>query len=186
MDDKAIVLLFYDRNEAALTELSKKYGRYFVNVAQRILCNYEDANSCVNEAYLKTWNTIPPAKPSVLKAFVGKIVKCVAVSMMRANYAGKRGGGEIPAVLDELSECVSDSGSVEDETEKRLLIDEINKFLWSCSDYNRRAFVLRYWHCESISEIAKSLGGSENKVTAALFRTREKLKQHLTKGGYII
>lgn len=186
MDDEVIISLFFSRNETALSELSKKYGRYFVNVAQKILCNREDADSCVNDAYLKTWDTIPPAKPNVLKAFVGKIVKCVAMSMLRANYAGKRGGGEMPLVLEELSECVSDNSSIEDESEKKQLIEEINKFLWSCSEYNRRAFVLRYWHCASLSEIAKRLGGSENKAAAALFRTREKLKQHLTKEGYII
>lgn len=91
MDDNTIVRLFWERNETALYEISKKYGGYFVSLAERILYNHEDAKDCVNDAYFKTWDAIPPARPNILKAFVGKIVKCVAVSMLRANTAAKRG-----------------------------------------------------------------------------------------------
>lgn len=185
MDDNAIIQLFNERNESALTELSKKHGTFFLSLAEKILYNYEDSQSCVNDSYLKTWEAIPPAKPNVLRAFVGRIVKYVAVSMLRMNTAQKRGGGEFTLVLDELEECVSDNGSIEDEFENRELIDEINKFLWTCSEFNRRVFVLRYWYCESVSEIAKELGAAENKVSVSLYRTRQKLKEHLTKGGYI-
>lgn len=186
MDEKAIIQLFYDRNESALSELSKMYGKYFVGVAERILHNYEDSMECVNEAYLRAWNSIPPARPNALKAFVGKLVKCAAVSMLRVSSAEKRGKGEIVPVLDELGDVVSDNGSVENEFKGKQIVDEINKFLWKSSEFNRRAFVLRYWHCFSISEIAGRLGASENKVAVSLFRTRQKLKQHLVKEGYIV
>lgn len=185
MDDNTIIQLFNERNEAALSELSKKHGTYFQRLAERILCNYEDSQSCVNDAYLKTWETIPPAKPSVLRAFVGKIVKCVAVSMLRMSSAGKRGGGEFTLVLDELEECVSSGGDLEDEFEGKLLSEEISRFLEQCGEFNRQVFVLRYWYCESVSDIARELGTAENKISVSLYRTRRKLKEHLTKEGYI-
>lgn len=186
VEDEIIVQLFFDRDEAALSELSSKYGVYFSAIAERILCNHEDAMSCVNEAYLRAWNAIPPAHPNVLKAFVGKLVKCEAVSMLRAETAQKRGGGEITLVLDEVAEFVSGGDVVSDELEKKQLINEINNFLRGCREFDRRAFVLRYWHCESVSQIAKRLCASENKVAVSLFRTRRKLKQQLDKEGYIL
>lgn len=185
MDDNDIIELFNERNEAALSELSQKHGTFFLRLAEKILLNYEDSKSCVNDAYLKTWESIPPAKPNVLRAFVGRIVKCVAVSMLRRSGAEKRGGGEFTLVLDELEECVSDGSSVEAEFESKALIEAINKFLLTCSEFNRRAFVLRYWYCESVSEIAGELGAPENNVSVSLYRTRLKLKEHLEKEGYI-
>ena len=186
MDDNTIVELFFERNEAALSELSRKYGTFLSGIAERILCNREDAEACVNDAYLRAWNTIPPARPNVLKAFVGKLVKCAAVSMLRANSAKKRGGGEFSYVLDEISDLVSDNDRVEDELEKRELVNEIGNFLRKCREFDRRAFVLRYWHCESVAEIAGRLRASESKVSVSLFRTRKKLKEHLEKEGYIL
>lgn len=184
MDDNTIVRLFWERSETAIAEVAKKYGGYLTAVAERILYNHEDAKECVNDAYLKTWNAIPPARPNVLKAFVGKIVKCTAVSMLRAGTAAKRGGGEIALIYNELEECISDSGSVESEYENKQIIEKINEYLWKCGELHRRAFVLRYWHCESVSAIAERLGVTENKVSVSLYRTRRKLREYLEKEGF--
>lgn len=186
MDDNTIVELFFERNETALSELSRKYGTFLSKIAERIVCSREDAEVCVNDAYLRAWNTIPPARPNVLKAFVGKLVKCAAVSMLRAEKAKKRGSGEFALVLDEISDCVSGNDSAEDELEKKELINEINDFLKKCREFDRRAFVLRYWHCESVSEIARRLCSSESKVSVSLFRTRGKLREYLENGGYVL
>lgn len=185
MEDDAIIQLFNERNEAALSELSKKHGTHLTRLAEKILCNREDSEVCVNDAYLKTWETIPPAKPNVLRAFVGKIVKCVAISMLRSKGAQKRGNGELALMLDELEECVSDGSSIENEFENKQIIEEINKFLRRCGEFNQRAFVLRYWYCESVSEIAAELCAAENKVSVSLYRTRQRLREHLAKEGYI-
>lgn len=186
MDDNSIIQLFNDRNEAALSELSKKHGTFFIQIAEGILRNREDSQVCVNDAYLKTWETIPPAKPKALRAFVGKIVKCVAVSMLRMNTAEKRGGGEITLVLEELGECVSDGKSLDDELEGKQIVEVINKFLRGCKEFDRRVFILRYWHCKSVSDIARKFGTPENNVSVSLYRTRKKLKEHLVKEGYAL
>lgn len=186
MDDNTIVELFFERNEAALSELSRKYGGYFGAIAERIVCNCEDALTCVNDAYLRAWNTIPPARPNALKPFVGKLVKCAAVSMLRTDTAKKRGGGEYSIVLDEIAELVSGSVSAEDELEKKELMSAINTFLKKRREFDRRAFVLRYWHCESVSEIAARLCSSESKVAVSLCRTRGKLRDFLEREGYAL
>lgn len=186
MDDNMIIQMFWERDERAISEVSKKYGRHLIAVAERILLNHEDAKECVNDAYMKTWNAIPPNRPNVLRTFIGKIVKCRAVSFLRANSAEKRGGGEIALVLDELEECVSDNGSVENSFETKQIIESINEFLWKCSEFNRQVFVLRYWHCESVSDIAERFGTSENKISVSLYRTRNKLKEVLEREGFEI
>lgn len=190
MDDNDIIELFNERKESGLSELSAKYGTYLTSIAEKILCNHEDALSCVNDAYLKAWNSIPPAVPNVLRAFVGKIVKTVAIGMLRMSGAEKRGGGEIALVFEELDECISDNSSIEEKFEQKIeeeqIVDSINAFLKSCSEFNRRVFVLRYWYCESISEIASEVGAAENKVSVSLYRTRNKLHEHLEKEGYSI
>ena len=185
LDDNNIIRLFNERDETALSELSQKYGTYFMSVAEKIVCNHEDSKICVNDAYLKTWEAIPPAKPNVLRAFVGKLVKNAAINMLRADTAKKRGGGEFELVLDELGEFVSDGKSTEDSFEEAQITEEINKFLWKRSEFSRRVFLLRYWYCESVSEIAKELGVSEHKVSMSLYRTRQSLKTHLLKEGYL-
>lgn len=186
MDDDSIVRLFNERDETALSELSKKHGTYFMQIAEGVLRNHEDSRVCVNDAYLKTWETIPPARPKVLRAFVGKIVKCVAVSMLRMSTAEKRGGGEITLVLEELGECVSDGKSLDDELEGKQIVDAINKFLWGCGEFDRRVFVLRYWHCKSVVEIARRFCTAENKISVSLYRTRKKLREYLVKEGYTL
>ncbi|MDE7231412.1 MAG: sigma-70 family RNA polymerase sigma factor [Oscillospiraceae bacterium] len=186
MDDNSIIQLFNARDEAALSELSKKHGTFFIQIAENILRNREDSQVCVNDAYLKAWDTIPPARPKVLRAFVGKIVKCVAVSMFRMNTTEKRGGGEVTLVLEELSECVSDGKSLDDELDGKQIVEAINKFLRGCREFDRRVFILRYWHCKSVADIAVRFGTAENKVSVSLYRTRQKLREHLAKEGYTL
>lgn len=186
MDDNRIIELFFERNESALSELSGKYGGYFEAIAERIIRNREDALACVNDAYFKAWNTIPPARPNVLKAFVGKLVKCAAVSMLRADSAKKRGGGEFSLVLEEIAELASNSASVEDELNRSELVSAISLFLKRRREFDRRAFVLRYWHCESVSEIATRLCVTQSKVAVSLSRTRKGLREFLEKEGYTL
>ena len=69
MDDKQILDLYWERSEAAISETSKKYGKYCRYIAFNILHNDEDSEECVNDTYLRAWNSIPPNRPSVLNIF---------------------------------------------------------------------------------------------------------------------
>ena len=107
MDDAQIVQLYWDRNEQAIHATSDKYGNYCTSIAKNILGNQEDAEECVNDTYLNAWNAMPPHRPSILSAFLGKITRNLSFNRYKHNTADKRGGGEIPAVLEELSDLVS-------------------------------------------------------------------------------
>ena len=113
MNDAKIVQLYLVRDEQAIPETANKYGNYCTSIAKNILSNQEDAEECVNDTYLNTWNAIPPHKPKMLSTFLGKIVRNLAFNRYKHNTADKRGGGEIALVLDELASCVSGNDDVE-------------------------------------------------------------------------
>ena len=107
MDDEKIVQLYWDRDERAISATAEKYGSYCAQIARNILGDREDADECVNDAYMSAWGSMPPHRPGVLSAFLGKIVRNLSLNRYRRNTAAKRGGGEAPAVLEEIGELVS-------------------------------------------------------------------------------
>ena len=115
MDDEKIVQLYWNRDEQAIPATAQKYGNYCTSIAKNILGNLEDAEECVNDTYLNAWNSMPPHRPGVLSTFLGKIVRNLSFNRYKYNTADKRGGGELPLVLDELSDLVSGKDDVEQE-----------------------------------------------------------------------
>ena len=184
MEDRDIVNLYWQRNQDAIRETASKYGGYCKSIAKNILGSNEDAEECVNDTYLRAWNSIPPHRPRILSTYLGKITRNLAFDRFRRKNADKRGGGEIAVVLDELAECVSGIERVEDEVEKKQLLEEINAFLNTLSEENCDIFLCRYWYALPIPEIASRFGRSENDVSVTLNRMRTKLKKYLTERGY--
>lgn len=90
MEDAQIIELFFVRSEDAISELDKKYGKLCHKLADNILASAQDAEECVNDAYLSTWNAIPPQRPESLPAFVGTLVRRCSITRYRANTAMKR------------------------------------------------------------------------------------------------
>ena len=183
MEDKQIVDLYWARSETAIAETEKKYGRYCHYIAYQILYNDEDAKEIVNDTYLKTWNSIPPQRPDPLKPYVGTISRQLALNCYEAQNTQKR-GGQLPLVLDELSECIPDNDSGIDIGESMALRDALNRFVRSLPDKTQNIFVRRYWYSSSISEIANDYSMKESSLTVLLLRTRKKLKEFLNKEGF--
>lgn len=186
MTDEQIILLYWTRNESAITETDTKYGRYFHYIAFGILRDDEDAKETVNDTYLKAWNTMPPQKPNHLKAFLGRITRQLSINRMEWNTAKKRSGSQYHIALDELRDCIPGADSGEDYADITALRDCLNAFLRGLPSEARRVFIRRYWHIHTVSEIAADFGFSESKVKTLLMRTREKLKQYLIQEGFYL
>ena len=184
MEDKDIVKLYWERDKKAIEKTSDKYGNYCKSIALNILHSNEDAEECVNDTYLNTWNAIPPHRPKMLSTFLGKIVRNLSFNRYKAEHSQKRGGYEISAILDELSEIVSGKENVEDEVTAHELISEINSFIDSLREDKRYIFIHRYWYADSITYIAKQCKRSENSVSAELSRIRKRLCYYLSERGY--
>ena len=184
MEDVKIVQLYWDRDPNAITKSATKYGDYCTSIAKNILGNKEDVEECVNDTFLNAWNSMPPHRPNMLSTFLGKITRNLSFNRYKHNNAGKRGGSEISAVLDELSECVSGKENVEQEIEYKELVKTIDSFLDTLSPEKRSIFICRYWYTDSISEIAKQFNMRENTVSMTLNRIRLKLQKYLIERGY--
>jgi len=186
MNDDRIIELYFERNEDAIKETQLKYGKYCHKIAFNILNNKEDANECENDTYLGAWNAIPPTKPKVLSAFLGRITRNIALKMYRAQHAEKRGSQEMFLSLDELSDCIPDSSGFDDQMREQELSSIISSFLRGLKDDERRIFICRYWYCDSIKEICEQFQYGESKVKMILLRTRKKLLEHLNEKGVFI
>ena len=186
MEDAAIVQLYWDRDERAISATSEKYGGYCAAIAANILGDRADAEECVNDTYLRAWNAMPPHKPRILSTFLGKIVRNLSLNRWRQNTAKKRGGGMLPAVLEELTEVVSGAEDVERKVEETALISAINDFLSQLSPERRSMFICRYWRTDSVADIAARCGMTPGAVTMTLSRLRKALRKELLKRGVSI
>ena len=184
MEDREIIQLYWDRNEQAIKATSDQYGHYCKAIARNILNYEEDVEECVNDTYLKAWNSMPTQWPAQLAAFLGKITRNLSFNRYKRQHAGKRGGGEISLVLDELADCVSSADNVEETVDRRELIRAIDTFVRSLSESRRRIFVCRYWYADSVKEIANDRGISQGTVSKILERRRKQLKAYLTERGF--
>ena len=121
MEDSRIVELYESRDQQAIAQSDIKYGGYCYSVGYNILGVKEDTEECVNETWLRAWNSIPPQKPKMLSAFFGRITRNIAFDRYRALKTAKRGKGEIAAVLEELDECIPDTENTESLWDGRIL-----------------------------------------------------------------
>ena len=186
MDDNSIIELFWKRIETAIEEVSKKYAKYCYSISFRILYNAEDADECVNDTFLRTWNAIPPARPNRLSTFLGKITRNLSLDRYEKMNAEKRGGSQTEIALSELEECMPSILNVEKAVEDNALTAAIDGFLSTLPTDTRKVFMRRYWHLCSIKEISTAYRISESKTTSILFRTRKKLKDYLEKEGIMV
>lgn len=184
MEDQKIIDLYWQRSEQAIAETDTKYGGYCYSIAYNILTNREDSEESVSDTYMAAWRSMPPKKPGILAAFLGKITRHLSIDRWRRRTAEKRGGGEVVLALDELEGCVSGEESVEDKLQRKELTVVVNRFLDQLSETERNVFLCRYWYVDSIGDIAANFGFSEAKVNSMLHRTREKLRRALGKEGY--
>ena len=184
MEDRSIVELYWDRSERAISETSNKYGKYCYAIAYHILADAGDADESVNDTYLGAWNAMPPHRPSVLSTFLGKITRRISINRWRERTADKRGGGQVPLALDELSEAVSPD-TPEGAVDTWELAAAIDRFLASLPEAERDLFVCRYWFLTPVAELSRRFNFSLSKTKSMLSRTRRMLKAHLEKEGAI-
>lgn len=179
VEDKDIIDLYFARSEDAIRETGRKYGQYCFRIASNILSSREDAEESVNDTYLSTWKSIPPTRPRLFQAFLGKITRHHALDRWRRDNTEKRGGGEVPVALEELEECVAGGAAAETSVRKQEFQSAINRFLEGLGETERKIFVSRYWYVRSVKSISEKTGLSESNVKTMLFRTREKLRKFL-------
>lgn len=182
MEDGQIIELFFARSESALGEMDAKYGGMCRRLSRNIVGSAQDAEECVNDAYLGVWNAVPPERPSPLAAYLCKIVRNLSLKRLRDGRAAKRGGA-CELSIQELGDCLAGRGSAESELEAKELARLIGGFLDALNRENRFIFMRRYWFCDSYEEIAGAVGLSVKNVSVRLTRLRGRLRKYLEERG---
>jgi RNA polymerase sigma-70 factor (ECF subfamily) len=184
MEDNKIIELFWNRDETAIEQTAAVYSRYCRRIARNILGVEEDVEECLNDTWLGAWNSIPPARPECLSAYLGRITRNLAISRYRAGHALKRTGDRLSESLDELGDFASPSvDNVEETVDRKALEAAINKYLDTVTQKQRRLFVRRYFYMDSVSDIAKMYGLGQSDVKVTLLRMRRSLKKVLEEEG---
>lgn len=185
IDDEKIIDLFFERDQQGIRELDNKYGKICHNLSYNIVNSRQDAEECVNDAYLGAWNAIPPVHPNPLLAYIVKIVRNISLKVYWKKEAAKR-NSTYTIALQEIEGCIADHKTVEDEIEARELASIIENFLDTLTLKERVIFMRRYAYMDTYADIAKRVGISEKNVSVRLTLIRQKLKQYLIERGVLI
>lgn len=183
MEDSAIVDLYWQRDNSAISETAKKYGRYCHAIAYNYCANHQDAEECVNDTWFRAWNLMPDKRPVALSAFLGAITRSYAINSYKAKKRKKRGGNEVVLALEELSDCIPADSDPERSYESREFEAAIGRFVENLSEMEQKVFVSRYWYLAPIAEISQRLNFSQSKTKSILFRVRKKLRIYLQEEG---
>lgn len=179
MDDQMIIAKFWARDQQAIVLSEQKYGDYCHTIAYNITQNLQDSEECKNDTWLAAWHAIPPQRLRLLKVFLGKITRNLALDVYRRRRAKKRGQHPMAEILSELSETLPGEDLIDQALSYQFLVDCLEQFLESLPLLQRQVFILRYWHGYSIREISHRAGWSESHTSNVLFRLRSQLKDRL-------
>ncbi len=183
MEDSAIIQLYFDRDERAISCTQEKYGALCLRVAENIVCVREDAEECVSDTYHTAWRQMPPTWPQSLRAFVLRITRNLAISRLRSEQAQKRGGGQL---LTELSDCIPDNATPERQAELHELSEAISRWLDTCQPDERALFIRRYFFADDLKTLARCCGQTPRQLAQRMLRLRRRLKAALEREGLTV
>lgn len=183
MDDEKIINLYMNRQERAIHESAKKYGRLCNNISMGILNDRRDCEECVSDTWITLWNQIPPKNPNPLKAYICRIIKNLSLKRYEYHHAKKR-NSEYDLSLEELNDCICQRENVEEQIEYQELKRLIAIFIENLPKEKRVLFLRRYWFLESMTEIAKDYNITSKNVSMKLLRIRKELKEFLKREGF--
>ena len=183
LSDEQIIDLYFAREERAITETDNKYRGYLHTVANNILANEQDAEECLQDTYLRTWNTIPPERPSVFHAFLAKITRNLSLN----RYDMRKRKGRIPAEaicpMDEVQDFLPDPNGPDDDTLSESVRRIVMTYLEQTTRRRMYVFVARFFYSYTVSQIAGRLGCSTSTVNKELAEIKRELRACFEKEG---
>lgn len=178
-----IIELLQQRDERALVLLRERNGGYCYCIVNNLLQNEQESEEALSDVWLQIWNSIPPAHPENLKAYLAKAARNTAINYIKRNSAASRSGSTV--AIEELSACIPDP-KLEVQIESETLKEVLNTFLWGLPVAERRMFIRRYWFGDTVPQIARRYQTNVSRVTGILYRTRKRLKRYLEQEGYSV
>lgn len=183
MSDEQIVELYWQRDEQAIKETDIKYNKFLLSVAYNIVHDMCDSEECLNDTYSGAWNSIPPARPTLLQAFLATIMRRTAIDCYKARKRQKRIASELTVSLSEVEDFIGNDDDMYSEIDAKELGRVISDFVRSLSDRRMYIFMSRYYFVRPIKEIARLLECSESTVNKEISAIKCDLKEKLEKEG---
>jgi RNA polymerase sigma-70 factor (ECF subfamily) len=184
--DEQIISLYWQREESAIRETDRKYGKYLFSVARNILLDNEDSEECKNDAYLEAWNSIPPTMPKSLGAFMTQLVRCIALDRYKTKTTKKRIPTEMLVSMEDLSNILPGDDFSETEYLKQEVGKLINAYVKGLTEKEQYIFVSRYYVAEKVEDIARELGVSQPTVYRELEHIKKGLREYLEREGVYV
>ena len=183
LSDDEIIALYWSRNEDAIKHTDIKYRAYLTKIANNILRDLQDSEECLNDTYLSAWNTIPPERPYLLKAFLAAIMRNHALMVCRRQKAQKRSGLSQAVSLTDIEDVLADCNDTNDAHALTLIIED---YLLGLNKEQRYIFLSRYYFGKPIDDIAKEMDISRSKVNKQIAFIKQSLKEKLSKEGVLL
>lgn len=186
MDDRTLLELYLKKDPRAIEESLFAHGYITRRVAMNMLAGEAEAEAAVTETLERAWESIPPAHPAHMDAYLLKLTRLVSIDRYMNGHEVKRGYNLFATVLDELGECRParsgmSLGGFDREAEALRAGECLSRFLKKLGGEARDIFLCRYFYADSLSEIARRVGLNENRVKSRLTSLRRKLKKFLEK-----
>lgn len=186
LTDKQIIDLYWQRDESAIEETDKKYGRALFRIAYNLLSDRMDCEECKNDTYVRVWNSIPPTRPRVLPAYLTEIMRRVAINKYKQKTSQRRVPSELTVSMDELRDSLQNEASPVSERDAAEIGKVINAFLREIPERRRYIFIERFYLAEPVEEIATELSVSVATVYREIERIRKDLKVYLERNDIYI
>lgn len=174
----------FNRSEQGLNDMARTYGALLYTVSMNLLHDAADAEECVNDTWLKVWNTIPPYRPTYLRSFLCKITRQIALDRYRANHRQKRGGDDAGFLIEWDENAIAMVAA--DENPMEGVSDAIERFLAERDVESRVLFTRRYFLGESLQSLAERYEKNPKILAVKMARLRNQLKKYLEKEGYYL
>lgn len=186
LTDKQIIDLYWQRDESAIEETDKKYGRALFRIAYNLLSDRMDCEECKNDTYVRVWNSVPPTRPRVLPAYLTEIMRRVAINKYKQKTSQRRVPSELTVSMDELRDSLQNEASLGRERDAAEIGKVINAFLRELPERRRYIFIERFYFAEPVEEIATELSASVATVYREIERIRKDLKVYLERNDIYI
>ena len=168
------------RQERALVWFIKRYTAYVSTILSRILGAYAtpfDLEELASDVFLVLWNKADSIAPGKVKAYLGSVARNKAKDFL------KSAGREVPLKEDVL---LISGESPEHTLEQQELIAYLQAAIAAMEDTEREIFYRYYNFYQPVATIATEMKLNPSTVKTKLHRGRNKLKDALRKGGYLV
>jgi RNA polymerase sigma-70 factor (ECF subfamily) len=185
-EDREIISLCKRGNTDAFEFLVNKYQKKMLNIAYRMIGNYDDSCEIVQDAFVSAFKKIKHFREEArFSTWLYTIVVNLSKNRLKqAQVKGHREELTLDNPIDSANkhmkkDPVSDEPSVLEKIEKRETKEVVQKCIDSLDYEFREVIVLRDIQGFSYDELSDMLKIKEGTVKSRLFRAREALKNCL-------